>query len=668
MTDELSGAIDAVKAYLISFIKFVSPNDAGSTGGHQAGLYIPKNSFSLIFEFPGVKGINKERFANIIWFDGTISICCFKYYGYGTRNEYRITRLGKEFLEGQLVVIVKKSENHYLGFILKDDFTADSFLEAFNLTRDDANTLVDLTSIETFKEMESLANSSVEKQLHPLDDEEDSIIHAGIPTFEDLMEPTFLIIKALGGVASVADIQENIANTLKLSNEDLSEIHKGTTTKLSYRLAWARNYLKRFGLLENLKKGFWKVTPRGFAIDAINKHELQKAIRNKKNYNDSLEFDDDFVEVDKVDEEPLIDIGEMVSPFDPKDIKIIVEPKTIDHLVARLRNKEIDMNTEFQRKGNLWSKDVQSRLIESILLRLPLPPFYFDADDDDKWLVVDGLQRLWTIKNFIVNTEIAEDDEIRIPLVLTGLEILTDYSDKNVTYDKLNRTMKRRILETPVTAYLIQPGTPKNVKYNVFRRINSGGLALNAMEIRNALNQGTPSDFLLDLSEDRDLRTILKLQDKRMDDRELLLRAYAFINESYLNYTKPLSGFLDTAMESLATKGEAELVQLANGMIDAIFFQVELFGKHIFSRSILGEGSRVKLNSALFEVWVSEIYKLSPAEKDSLYINRNHLISDYKLLLNNEDFNRAVATSTSGRAAVKTRFESIQDLIKSHSL
>ncbi len=666
MTDELSSAVAAVKSNRFSFCKFVSPNDAGSTGEHQAGLYIPKNSFTLIFNSPGIKGNNKERFANITWFDGTTSKCCFKYYGVGTRNEYRITRLGKPFREGQFVIIVKILENEYLGFILLDDFLADSFLEALELTRDDTNSLIyyNPESIQLFEDTaKQSSDDGTAAQNDPISQGPTNDITAGVPNFYDLMSPTFQALKDLGGQANIKDIENKVAAELKLTEDDLSDIHRGTTTKLSYRLAWARNYLKRFGLIEKMDKGVWKITPKGQDVDLIDKTEIQRALR--KAYNDSEEFETDLIEVDIQEDEPLIDLEDIVSPFDPKDIKIIVEPKTIDHLVTRLRYHEIDMNTEFQRKGNLWKPDVQSRLIESILLRLPLPAFYFDAADDNNWLVVDGLQRLWSIKNFIINSEL--NDPENPPMELNGLEILTDYSGNNITYDKLNRTMQRRILETPITTYLIQPGTPKDVKYNVFRRINTGGLGLNAMEIRNALNQGSPSDFLRNLSEDKDLRTILKLQDKRMEDRELLLRAYSFINKNYLEYTKPLSSFLDKAMESLAEKTENELDELANGMIDSIFFQVELFGKHIFSRSVLSEKGRVKLNSALFEVWVAEVFKLSTKEKECLLENRNSLISDYRRLLMDEDFNRAVATSTSGKGAVKTRFERINNLIITYS-
>jgi hypothetical protein len=385
--------------------------------------------------------------------------------------------------------------------------------------------------------------------------------------------------------------------------------------------------------------------------------------------------DEELLEIEiQEDEESPVGLDQIISPFNPKDIKIIVEPKTIDHLVSRIRHDEIDMNTEFQRKGNLWSFDKQSRLIESLLLRLPLPAFYFDASDDNKWLVVDGLQRLWSLKNFVANVELKNsgkpDDQ---PIQLTGLEILVDLNNKGITYDKLNRTMQRRILETPITTYLIQPDTPKNVKYNVFKRINSGGLGLNSMEIRNALNQERPNNgkkspavFLKELSENSKLKSILRLQDKRMEDRELLLRAYSFIVKDFSEYENPLSGFLDKTIETLLGKSNLELDELSDGIIDAIYFQKKLFGKHIFSRSI-AEGKRIQLNSALFEVWVSETYKLTRFQKDKLLENAIALTKEYKTLFKDEVFFGAVVSSTSGKGAVTTRFSKIQNLIQKYS-
>ena len=99
------------------------------------------------------------------------------------------------------------------------------------------------------------------------------------------------------------------------------------------------------------------------------------------------------------------DVGPQVmqEPFNPSEIDIQVKSPTISILMDRLEQTqpEIDLNTDFQRSGNLWSTDKQSRLIESILIKFPLPAFYFDGTNEDKWLVVDGLQRLNSLWNFI---------------------------------------------------------------------------------------------------------------------------------------------------------------------------------------------------------------------------------------------------------------------------
>lgn len=142
MMNELQSAIDAVKLGNFSFCKFITANDAGTTGAHQAGLYIPKNSVPLIFDSVGVKGQNKERFAEIIWYGKNPIQCCFKYYGVGSRNEYRITRLGVSFKEGELVVIVKVDEISYLGFRLFSEIDINLFLETFDLARNETNSLI----------------------------------------------------------------------------------------------------------------------------------------------------------------------------------------------------------------------------------------------------------------------------------------------------------------------------------------------------------------------------------------------------------------------------------------------------------------------------------------------------------------------------------------------
>ena len=107
--------------------------------------------------------------------------------------------------------------------------------------------------------------------------------------------------------------------------------------------------------------------------------------------------------------------------FEAKDIDIATEQNSLSTIIAMIEDEAIDMNTEFQRSGNLWDKTKMSRLIESILFRLPLPAFYFDASNDNRWLVIDGLQRLSTFKSFIIDND----------LTLTGLLILKEPEGKN---------------------------------------------------------------------------------------------------------------------------------------------------------------------------------------------------------------------------------------------
>lgn len=139
---ELESAILAVKENEYSFCKFISANDAGSTGAHQAGIYIPKNSIDLIFDGPGQLGVNMERFATMEWTNGSISNCRFIYYGQGTRNEYRMTRIGRSFNVDDLIVIVKKSEGNYLGFLLQSEVEKTFFLKEFGLDKKDTNKLI----------------------------------------------------------------------------------------------------------------------------------------------------------------------------------------------------------------------------------------------------------------------------------------------------------------------------------------------------------------------------------------------------------------------------------------------------------------------------------------------------------------------------------------------
>lgn len=359
---------------------------------------------------------------------------------------------------------------------------------------------------------------------------------------------------------------------------------------------------------------------------------------------------------EQADDESADPVDNIKEPFDPNQISIIPQTLSIDNLIARIRNKEIDLHTAFQRRPNLWKPEVQSRLIESLMLKLPLPAFYFDATIDDKWLIVDGLQRLSTLKNFII-------DEC---FLLTGLEILKTYDRKDFSFSKLPRSMQRRILEANITCYLISPGTPPKVKYNVFKRINTGALSLNEMEIRNALNQGKASDYLKEFTESDRFKKLIRLPSDRMEDRELVLRCITFMRTPYSKYESPLGSFLDRGMEDLHNISRTEFTIICDSICRSIELHTKIWASDRFSRSVIGSKNRYKLNSALFEAWVVVLSKLSKNEIDTIIKNEDKLKSEYKKLFSDKAFNDSVTTSTASIKAVTTRFQYIEKIINKY--
>ncbi|WP_142684366.1 EcoRII N-terminal effector-binding domain-containing protein [Chitinophaga polysaccharea] len=180
---ELQGAIAAVNSGILSFCKFVSSNDAGTTGGHQAGLYIPRNSIPLLFNKPGVKGQQLEKWVDITWWNGDTKACRFIYYGRKTRNEYRITNLGRTFNEDDLVIIVKLEETKYAGFCLTNPDDKQYFLQTFGLSRKDTNNLLPSNQTDSpFSKTENLLTPLGNESYLVPDTVEDTDIDALIPT------------------------------------------------------------------------------------------------------------------------------------------------------------------------------------------------------------------------------------------------------------------------------------------------------------------------------------------------------------------------------------------------------------------------------------------------------------------------------------------------------
>lgn len=347
-------------------------------------------------------------------------------------------------------------------------------------------------------------------------------------------------------------------------------------------------------------------------------------------------------------------------PFDVDRISIMIRQPTIDNLMKRLKSdpQEIDLRSEFQREAGLWSLKQKSRLIESLLLRIPLPAFYFDGTNDDKWLVVDGLQRLSVFDEFMGN---------KPTLALQGLEYLQEY--EGFTYQMLPRKMQRRIEETQVTAYVIQPGTPPDVKFNIFKRINTGGLPLSAQEIRNALHQGQPARYLRELSKMEAFQKIFGAIDtSRQGDQEFVLRFVAFYLTDYQKYEPDMDDFLNNGMEKIASMSKSELEVCKMHFDLAMKRASELFGdkafRKVYYQPDTGKIRRCPINRPLFDAWSHILSGMGEANYQKLLQKKSRLLKNFMQMLENDKrFVRSITTATGGADEVRVRFQKIEKLV-----
>jgi len=355
-------------------------------------------------------------------------------------------------------------------------------------------------------------------------------------------------------------------------------------------------------------------------------------------------------EIEKIDES-----GAITKPFDPKDIDITTKQLSLDNLIKRLKFEEIDFFADFQRLPNLWDNGKQSRLIESILLRLPLPAFYFDGSDDQKWKVIDGLQRLSTIDNFVVKQT----------LRLSELEYLTQFN--NYTFNELPRELQRRIEEANVTVYIVNIGTPDDVKFNIFKRINTGGLILTPQEIRHALNQGIPAQYVKALAEQVSFKKMISkaISNKRMEDRDFVTRFVAFYLTDYRQYEPDLDTFMNKAMKKIGKIGEDERQKMKSDFIMSMESANQLFGRYAFRKWYNLYDKRNPINKALFDTMSVNLAKLNKSSTELLITHKKNFQERFITLMNTDIFNKSITSATGQKNAVIRRFNFIEQLINS---
>ncbi len=396
---------------------------------------------------------------------------------------------------------------------------------------------------------------------------------------------------------------------------------------------------------------------------SVNAKEDVQAVTDKKTKNVEIPDEDNFAYIDSgtgIEEETEAEDTDkeesITEPFNPALIRIDTRTMTIDLLLKRISECELDLTPTFQRKSGLWKPKEKSRLIESLLIRIPLPAFYKDATNDERWLVVDGQQRLTTMKRFVLDKD----------LKLCDLEFLKDLEGK--TYNELPRNLQRRIQETQVTVYLIEKGTPHQLKFNIFKRINTGGLPLSPQEIRHALYQGKATEIVAILADSDEFKKATGnslRRDYRMEDREFGLRFLAFTITHYTEYKiQDFDEFFNETMAALNKMSDRQLQELDRGFRRAMMAAFEIFGKYAFRKRYQANAKMYPINKALFEVWSVCLNQLSDEQLQLLKERKDEVNKKFMQLMNNSDFNKAVSESTGQIKNVQRRFSAIEQLIK----
>ena len=343
----------------------------------------------------------------------------------------------------------------------------------------------------------------------------------------------------------------------------------------------------------------------------------------------------------------------------PADVNIGQRPMNVYNLMERLENREINLSPEFQRNRNLWTMEQQSRLIESLMLKIPIPTFYFNASDDDKWIVIDGLQRLSAFKNFLVGNESEEGELIKNKFV--GLQYMTDFN--GLTFDELPRQYVRRIKETPIVAYTVEKGTPDAIVYNIFQRINTGGLELKPQEIRHALYVGKATVLMRKLAESKAFleATQYSIDADRMADCEYINRFIAFTELDLSEYKGNIDDFLRKSLRQLNNYSDEEIERVEESFLRVMTYCKKIFDKYAF-RKYNENWRRGPINKALFESWSLVFSKMTDEQLDILVEKREKLLNRFQIELKNTDYSNALKAGD--QYSVTRRIEMTRNVVK----
>lgn len=321
------------------------------------------------------------------------------------------------------------------------------------------------------------------------------------------------------------------------------------------------------------------------------------------------------------------------------------EQRTVHDVVRRIDQGTFVMNPDFQR-AFIWDDDKQSKLIESVLMRIPLPVFYLAEDSAGRMIVVDGLQRLSTFARYIKN-----DLQLKLP---------NQHELHKKRFNDLSPKLQNRIEDCNLVLYIVDAKVPERARLDIFERVNSG-VPLTRQQMRNSLYMGQATNFLSEEAS-TDLfkqATGGSLQSATMRDREFVNRFCAFrllALDTYSNKDE-MDGFLARALTRMNQLSKEELVSLSADFRRSLQNNFAVFGEHSFRKHRPGQERRGVLNASLWDVMSTG---LSGRQEDTVLEHKDALLSHFYALMGDEPFIRSITYGVNSANQVRHRFAVMQ--------
>lgn len=362
--------------------------------------------------------------------------------------------------------------------------------------------------------------------------------------------------------------------------------------------------------------------------------------------------------IDGIDEAEL---GELVLENDDTELeleenqrRIIWQAKdfSIREFSSMNQDDELDLQPSYQRKY-VATPAIASRLVESILMDVPIPVIYLAEEKDSSYSVIDGQQRLTSFLSFL-NGSFPNGNEFR----LTGLKVFKELNKK--TFKELSKEQQAKIKTTTLHTIVIKKESNEDIKFEIFERLNTGSIKLNEDEIRNTVYRGAYIELLAELENNAIFNELLQNENakKRMLYRSMILRFFALSEKSYLNYKPSMKQFCNKELRDNQKLGEEKQKEYKERFNHCVDLVKTVFGHNAFKRYQLGKdgnGSYSKnINMSLFDIQMCGFVRYSKNEILSNADNIREAMLD--LMAHNENFNDSIEKSTSDKKVLQSRF------------